>query len=247
MLILRRPGVIHLDCFTDRPDVYQFAKIDHSRKFIPEWWKELTNIDPTRLHPYPTMKTCQGFLDLFASGVMMPLWSDLSILLGEQGTREYNWQFADSASEIGTHETSQRGNYLPDIKYQHLKITSPWIFRTKQDLQWVVHSPTWCSHNPSAIIFPQGILNFKWQTGTNINFFLERKTEKQKFLLEFGYPLLQFIPMSQKKIIIHHHLVSPNEIITKFNLLKLSKFRNGYNVGKKILQEKESKCPFGFK
>ena len=248
MIFLRRPGVIHLDCFTDRADVFTFSKVNHSKNFIPEWWKKLPKVDPITDHPYGTMKSCQGFIDLFRKGLIIPLWSDISILLGEIGSDEIFWQYADQTSSAGPHPTSQRGyEYLPGQNYQHLKLDSPWIFKTKVDLDWVVHGVTWCNYHPTTVIIPEGILNFKWQVGTNINMFLQRKPEKQKILIEANQPLLQLIPMSEKEIVIHHHLISSDEMSLIGKKHKLSKFRNTYNVSKNIRLENESKCPFGFK
>jgi hypothetical protein len=247
MHFFRRPGVIHLDCFTDNIGAITYTKIEHSMKFIPDWWKQLDKIDPTNMHPTGTMKSCQGFLDLFRKGIVLPLWSDLSVLLGESGTDEVFWQFADYTGSAGIHNAGQRGTYLPEEKYQHLKLTSPWLFTCKEDLHWVLHPISWCFDNPKAVIIPEGVVNFKWQYGTNVNMFFERKPEKQRFLFEAGQPMLQFIPMSEKEIVIHNHFIEPEEMKKKIGATKIHKFRNHYNIGKKIRQANDSKCPFGFK
>jgi len=251
MFFFRRPSVIHVDCFTDRPDVYTFNKIDHSVKFLPAWWKKLpkqAKNSPDN-HPFPTLKTCQGFIDLFKSGIILPLWSDLSINLvkSNDSTNETFWQFADRMSYNEVHHADQRGTFLPKEEYQHFKLLSPWHLKTKEDLNWVVTGNTWINNNLSTIFFPEGILNFKWQAQTNVNMFLKKENVNKQMLLEVGQPLLQFIPMSEKKIVLHHHLVSQSEFQSVCDSGLLHTFINGYSKGKKILQEKESKCPFGFK
>jgi hypothetical protein len=247
MIFFRRPGVIHVDCFTHRPDVFTFSRIDHSRKFIPEWWKKLPKKFPEPFHPFSTLKTCQGFIDLFQKGMILPMWADISIKLGEIGSTKYAWQYSDALSELSVHNIHQRGTYLPDDKFQHMKLRSPWLVKTKQDLDWSVNGISWCHDDPFLVLFPEGVLNFKWQLGTNINFFLKREKEMRSILLEAGQPMVQFIPLSEKKIVLHHHLVDEKEIKNMQVELKLPKFRNAYSLGKKILQEKESKCPFSFK
>jgi hypothetical protein len=241
----RRPGVIHLDCFTSNSEAYTFNKINHTRYFIPEWWKNLSKYDETQVHPYGSMKSCYGLIDLFRKGVVLPLWTDLVLYLGEIGSNEFMWQYADSKSNAEIHTAGQRGTYLPETHFQHLKLESPWLFECKEDLHWMTQGITWCFDDPSLII-PQGMLNFKYQIGTNFNFFLKRKEEKQKFIMEAGQPLLQFIPMSEKKIVLHHHLVDDREMYVRSGKKRISKFRNSYVVSKKTL-EKQSKCPFGFK
>jgi hypothetical protein len=247
MIFFRRPGVIHVDCFTHRADVFNFAKIDHARKFIPEWWKKLPKHHPNHVHPYATMKTCPGFVDLFQKGIILPLWSDLSIILGETGTNVLGCQFVDEASEIVVHDVEQRGSYLPENKYQHIKLRSPWVLQTKKDLDWSAHGISWCHDDPFLMLFSEGIVNFKWQPGTNVNFFLKRELERRNILINAGQPLLQFIPLTEKKIVLHHQLVDEKEVVKITSGLKYPKFVNGYSLGKKILQQKESKCPFGFK
>jgi hypothetical protein len=247
MIFFRRPGVIHVDCFTHRADVFNFSKIDHSKKFIPEWWKKLPKNHPTHEHPYATMKTCPGFVDLFQKGVILPLWSDLSIILGEIGNNNVGWQYVDQLSELAVHDAEQRGSYLPEDTFQQIKLRSPWILQTKKDLDWGVHGVSWCHADPFLMLFSEGVVNFKWQPGTNINFFLKREKEIRNILIEAGQPMLQFIPLTEKKIVLHHHLVDEKDVVKITSGLKYPKFVNGYNQGKKILEEKESKCPFGFK
>jgi hypothetical protein len=247
MLFFRRPGVIHVDCFTHRADVFNFSKIDHAKKFIPDWWKKLPKNHPTHAHPYATMKTCPGFVDLFQKGLILPLWSDLSIILGEIGNNNVGWQYVDQLSELAVHDAEQRGSYLSEDTFQQIKLRSPWILQTKKDLDWSVHGISWCHTDPFKMVFSEGIVNFKWQPGTNINFFLKRKKEVSNILLEAGQPMLQFVPLTEKKIVLHHHLVDEKEVVKITSGLKYPKFVNGYNQGKKILEEKTSKCPFGFK
>jgi hypothetical protein len=250
MHFFRRPGVIHLDCFTDRADVFALSKIDHSMKFIPDWWKSLPkSVNNTDNHLFPTLKTCQGFIDLFKNGIILPLWSDLSINLAKINHSDNlnTWQFADQMSIIEIHNFQQRGNFLPKEEYQHFKILSPWHLKTKEDLNWVVTGNTWVNNDLSKIFFTEGMLNFKWQAQSNINMFCKRENKDQNILLEAGQPMLQFIPMSDKKIVLHHHLVSEYEFVNIAKSKRRFTFINGYNKGKKILQEQESKCPFGFK
>jgi hypothetical protein len=71
--------------------------------------------------------------------------------------------------------------------------------------------------------------------------------EKDTTLIESGQPMVNIFPLSERKIKIHKHLISHNEI-GKLGLDSLGiSFFGKYNKIKRIMKEKERKCPFGFK
>ena len=80
MLFIMKPSVIHLDCITNRPDVYEFFSINNSTNFLPDWWKKLpSKIDNKNVpHIEPTLKSCVGFNLFYKHGITIPLWSDFS-------------------------------------------------------------------------------------------------------------------------------------------------------------------------
>lgn len=211
-----------LDCFTVLPYVYKHAKIQSAVKFYPEWWKELAKKPYDWIEHYHnsgnlsglnTMKHCIGLTDYFKNSIVLPNWSELRLVIGEEGTDYYQWQFSDGMSNIENHSIWQHGNAFPNEQYQHFKILSPWIFRANLDIKWLFTDPTW--HNlkyfPDIRVLP-GMMEFHNSSHANVNCFVKRKPEKVFLELPLNTPLWMATPMTERKVKIKNHLVSQEEI-----------------------------------
>ena len=246
---LKKDIIVH--CYTADAGVYNYSPIGKAIEFIPSWWKDLPkSLPPTdgSLNIYPTMKTCSGFTDLFSKGFVQPLWSDLLLEIGPQseiGVDCYRYKFSDSKSSIQHHSVLQFNNYYPSTHYQHLKILSPWELVCDEDVDFLAISPTWTYDNPEKMIVHSGILNFKYQSGVNINIFWKREVEETTHHLSVGQPLLHYIPLSDRKIQLKMHLVSLEEMQKIRQQNASTKFLNKYKYNKKTL--KQNGCPFHFK
>jgi hypothetical protein len=85
-----------------------------------------------------------------------------------------------------------------------------------------------------------GVLDFKYQNGTNINFFLNN-TIRNQVLLEAGTPMLHMIPLTEKKLEIKLHLIEEIEYTKMFALNNATpKFSGNYAEKKKL----NATCPF---
>ena len=246
MIFLFKPKKIHLDCFTNRYDVFHYFPIVSSQKTFPDWWKILPkSYDSTS----STMKSCVGFIDYFKYSIGLQLWSDLLINLEKNPMPQYDWEFSDGKSEITTHPTQQFEGYVDPIENQHIKLDSPWSFSCKEDLMWTTVGNIWNKEMVNKITFLNGILNFKYQSTTNINALCKypKPGERETIYLPCGTNLLNFFPMSERPVEIHNHLVSSEEYqLFKEKNTKIS-FFNKYKKIKNIVEQNESKCPFGFK
>jgi hypothetical protein len=121
----RRKKIV-VDCFTANPNAYDLFPIDKANKFHPDWWKRLPNRFVTESAggiplEQSTMKGCIGFKNLYSSGFVIPLWSDLKLQTHGQN---YSFQFADNISQIGFHPLEQLGTEFS--QYTHVKLVSPW-------------------------------------------------------------------------------------------------------------------------
>lgn len=241
---------IVVDCYTSRADVFNFSPIQKANKHLPSWWKALPKTVQKPDNPalqVSTMKHCAGFTDLFSKGFMLPLWSDLSLTIGgqrEDSSHQYRYQFADGESYIDHHAEFEWGGTYPLTHYQHLKMLSPWRIVCNEDINFLVLQPTWTIKNPEEMFIPPGMLNFKYQCGTNINMFYKRKPEDTVYMLEHGQPLLHFVPLTERKIKLQLHLVSEETLKRIASIGRANTFINKYKNNKRIL--KESKCPFNF-
>jgi hypothetical protein len=239
--LFNRPSTTTLDCFTYRADVHDLHPVAAAIKHIPKWWKDLPAFDETDLAPQNTMKKCRGFIDLYDKSFVIPMWSDLVI---NYTADSLQYQFADSLSEMANHNMSQRRGFLPNNI--DVKIVSPWLFKSKDEINWMTVKPMY--NYPEEVNFDvcHGVVNFKYQSVTNMNIILNRVNENTKFVIEAGQPIWQMIPMTERKVVVKTHLVNRDEFLRIKEQTNKVKFVGSYNYTKKILQEKESKCPFGF-
>lgn len=242
---LKKPIV--LDFYTQRADVFNYAPIDKASVFLPNWWKQIPkNFSlPDKIHSLPTMKTCSGFTDLYKKGVIVPMWCDFAIEVGGIGSDGYTYQYSDRMSKLEVHGQHQRGSAFPVTKYQHTKLEIPWCVECKDDIDFIFTPATWNFETPEEIVVPTGILNFKYQFGLNINIFWPRQNEIKIHNIAFGQPLAQIIPLSDRPLVIKHHLISNEEYVQKNSISAVTSFSNKYKKNKRILKEKG--CPFHHK
>jgi hypothetical protein len=247
-----KPKVIHLDCFTYDVATYNHFPIDYSHKFFPQWWKDLPKVMEDAVNPEKnffgmnTAKTCTGINNFYANGITIPLWSDLLIRIRNE---EITWQFADFTTKMTSHPVRQTGTYLDASEYINLKIQSPWVFDCKENINFMWTQHTWSFNKPKEIIIPPGIIDYKYQTSTNINFYLTYPTDnKQKdILMEAGQAMVNIVPLSERKLKIHRHVISKEQHSEKvWNSGGAFTFHNKYLKRKKIMKNNEKKCPFGF-
>jgi hypothetical protein len=236
MHFFRRPK-IHLDCFTSRRDVIEYAPVVNAIETIPTWWKELPKEKTNGINFYPTatMKTCIGMYDYYAKSIAMPLWSDLCIEI--HADKGYSWKFSDSVTDSAPHDANEYTGLLHSISYGHLKIMSPWAFCAKEDVDWMVSEPIYNRKTITDYVLAQGLLNFYRQSGSSLQILLSTETPK-KFILPFGTPFL-FTPLSDKKVVIHRQLVSKNEFFSIKEKSRAITFINKYKN-----QQKITKCPY---
>ena len=242
-----KPKVIHLDCFTERSDVYEFFPIDYTHKFFPDWWKSLPKVLPVvQTQGISTMKLCTGLNNFYANGVTIPLWCDLLINIHGKQVR---WNFSDMVTTTMSHLFVQMNNYMNENEYFHAKIYSPWSFKCKENIDFMWVQPTWSFNKPEELIIPPARIDYKYQVGTNINLFGKYTVgdTKKDILVEAGQPMANIMPFSERKLKVHTHLLDNQEYkkITEPYGRQIT-FHSIYNSRKKFLDKKESKCPFGF-
>lgn len=212
----KKKDTIVLNCYTYRPDLYYNYPITKSNKFFPEWFKQLDSkgsFNMETLEFTSTMKGCVGMVNTFSKGVMIPLWSDIAFLSAgkDSGLEEYKWRFADGMSEAEWHPQEQRGSYLPTSDYCHMKIVSPWAFDCEEDIEWLWQQPVWNQDNPEQAITLPGVVNYKNISDTNINLMVPRTANENFKVFTAGSPLVQIIPLTERKLEVKCHLVSKTE------------------------------------
>ena len=236
----KKPKVI-LDCFTFDECIAKATPVDFSLKHFPEWWKKLPkSIMPEQgFYDLPTMKTCSGLVDYYKNSITLPMWSDLAICVKN---KQYTWQFADRETEGEVHNINQRSGFLPVDRFGHLKISSPWIFKTKENINWIWSHAVYNFECPDDFIVLPGSVNYSKINSTHINLAIPLETNKL-INIEIGQPMIHISPMTEKNIEIKRHVVSKEE----FNRLDIYKnkktFVNSF-LKNQNLEKKFNKCPY---
>ena len=230
---------IVLDCFTSRSYAIEYAPINYAIKNIPDWWKSLPSSYRDGHQPKLTMKSCVGMVDYYVRSVAILLWCDLSIIVNAD--KSYSWNFSDNTTKAQIHPMdTQATNFLSN--YGHMKILSPWLFRSEKNVDWVWSHPSYNYSNSNNVVSLPGISNFYHQHSTNINMMIHLNQEKS-FLIPYGEPLALLTPMSDRKVEIVRHLVSEQEY---FNLYQKGSVITFVDKYKNMLKSKDqfSSCPY---
>jgi hypothetical protein len=246
MVFFFKKKEIVLNCFTYSSIAYDHAKIDYGKNYFPEWWK---NEPMHNEADYPTIKYCVAFKDFYNKGIIIPSWFEIKFFINENN--EYGW--TSSNHDVGldlSHPQSQFYGFSKENGF-NVKLTSPWIFKTKEEIFFTWTSPTWSLRNNinDFKILP-GVISFKYQTGTNINLFVEKNENRSKeFHIEALTPLVILHPISERKLVIKNHLISKTEWDRKFNngadqLFLQNNFQERVSLRKKVRDHIDKKCPF---
>jgi len=226
--ILRRPGKIHLDCFTYQESVRDLFPIQYARKCLPDWYKKLPTTVKYQGPQRGTMKTCPGIADLFRKGFVIPAHREfyVEVVNGVPNT--------EPAGEAENHEPSQWGSALKD--YGHVKIIMPWRIKEKTGVQFVWTQPFW-QNDSAKYIVPTGLVEYKYQHTTNVNALVPKKLFPNSFTIDAGEPLAHVMPMSDKEIVLHHHVIDGMEWQLKHSTYAFT-FSGQYYKYKKLMQDK---------
>jgi hypothetical protein len=240
MIFFKKQKLI-VDFFTTRPDVYKYSPIDYAYKFYPHWWKKTPLTYSKTFFERPTIKSCNGIIDTYKKGFIIPLWSDLAL---QVENKNIFWHYADDISTCDFHDHQQWENYTDINKYYHLKIKSPWIAKCKDNINFYFTKPFW-NHSlgvPYEIL--SGVLNFKYNNSTHIQMMIDIQ---KNYIYNFKAltPMAHVIPFTDKELIIKNHLVDEHEF-KKIGNHRVGAFLNSYAKSMHISKKLENKCPFHF-
>lgn len=215
MFLFKKKPLV-LDCFTHIPPVFMFSKPVLGKHALPDWWRALPNNknrlswgDPTKTN---NMRGCVGVIDYYKNSVVLPLWSDLDVTVGPAGDDTYRYQFSDGFSSIEPHSHQQYQGFADPAHFQHLKLVSPWAFRTKDSVSWVASWPTYNETSPNKYLILPGTNNFAYSPGTNVQMLVFKQPgQPVELALTHGTPMYAFHPLTDRPVDIRTHLVSDDE------------------------------------
>ena len=249
MIFFMKPTKIVVDCFTHNPVAFDLFPIKKSNECIPDWWKKVEKnpITDNSNKNLPwiksnTVRRCSGIIDYYNNqSFNVLLWSDVNLEYSRTGSR---YIFADGVSRIEYQEEFMRGDYLND--FHQFKIISPWKFKEKSGIKFHYSQSFYNFNNPDKLFLPPGIIDYKYQHTTEINFFVKKpegESYHDRLELEAGMPMAHITPITEKKIELKHHLIDFNEFHNRFERTFFS-FNSRYSKRKKILDKKHKGCPF---
>lgn len=208
-----KPKPVDVHFYTTREEVFNHARPEKAVNFLPNWWKAL----PKQLDGHPgklplfnliTLKSCPAITNLYTSGYMFPLWSDLHI---EVENGNYKYQFVDRASSIEDHPKEQFGASDLLNEHIHLKLINPWSTYCKEKINFLTVAPTWNNFGHGDIIVLPGSFHHRFIMNHNINLLI-RKTTKKTYSLNFKQPLIHVIPLTDRPVKLHYELISEKEL-----------------------------------
>jgi len=208
--ILKRK-YIDVFCYTNNINAYEYLPIRQAREFIPQWWKDIPNTVYDETSDYhtrgftkTTMKRCPGIIEYYKKGFMIPLWSDVEIIV-DSNINEVGWSTATAdKSSVEQHPDFQRGNFLSSGNWFHNKLISPWMIETREPLDFLFLQPHWnLDELNSDIVIPNGYTSFyKDNHSTHIQMFINRSTNRV-INIDAGTPILHLVPLTEKKVKVH--------------------------------------------
>ena len=68
----------------------------------------------------------------------------------------------------------------------------------------------------------------------------------RNFIIKNGTPMVNIVPMDNRRIKVNVHKLSEEEFMNKRERLIPTSFLNKYGTTKNLINKQESKCPFGF-
>ena len=200
---------IILDCYTYNPYAYNFAKINYGYHYIPEWWKKTPKLLEKRI---ATIKNCPAFVEYYTKGIVLPMWCELIIQIKPKGNEQlFTWK--SSHKEFGiNHHTQEQFKGFSKEDGHNLKMVSPWYIKCKEEISFTYTQPTW---NQRDIIFDlilqPGVLSFKSNMQTNLNYFFQQKNTQQDIHIQPLTPMVIMHPISERKVKLRHHFLTSKE------------------------------------
>jgi len=232
---------IDLHFYTNLGYVHEFGSIQTNSFTKPKWFTKILpqNYLGTSI-PEKTLKRCPGVQDYYKKIIQMPLWSDLELEIGPKGSDFYKWTFSDKMSSCRVHNADSINNYRKSEEFQHLLLETPWVVKCNENISFLVCQPLWHTFDFPTISITQGILDFHTQSSCNAQAFITRTNKKQNILIPHGTPILELMPLTDKKIQVHNHILDELEYNKLKSYSPYTKFSGGYYYNKAFLKKNKN-------
>lgn len=245
MFFFKRKKIV-VDCFVADEVIAKSTPIQSVKNFVPSWFKNTPLEFTANGKQHSTIKRCMGIIEYYKTGVILPAWTDIDIKLNKNINGEVNISadFFSPFRENGQHHSSpQWDKFANPDEFTHFKLLSPWHLQCKEDVEFFWTSPFWnYDLGKDDFYIPPGVLDYKYNNSTNVNLFLNLKTEKIQ--IRHNDPLVHIIPLTEKDVEFKIQLITENEYNSKFTGAKCR--LNAYARTRNAIMKNEKKCPFNF-
>jgi len=251
MFWFKRKKIV-VDCFTIHQSVYDLYKIRPAIKYFPEDAKAMPNFynvvdDYTKItYETATIRKCVGLINLYKQGFIMPMWTDFICEPKSSLTKKTAVAMIALPFQYQMHDRKQFLTMFEN--YIHLKLEGVWRLREKTGVQFLWNSPTWNlhSHTQNFTVVP-GSVSYDYQSQTNVNMFINKDIDK--FMIESGTPLVHIVPITDKEVVLKHHLVDQTEfskvgIPDEYDMIRPERYIRWIKEYRE--NNPKPKCPFGF-
>ena len=187
-------------------------------EFWPEWFKKQTARRASDEHPWSTVKSCPGIMDILNMGYIIPLWCDYKVTkvkapdmsgaVNPETASDQEHQLIittpqklsqDGSPLFGaaTHPHEQI-DYYPFKENQwkgSLKFVTPWEVKTDPGYSCLITAPFYHRHEHLEVL--TGSVDTDRSHEMHVNSFFESKVD-QEVKFERGIPLCQIIPYKRE-------------------------------------------------
>jgi len=206
MLFKFKSKPIYIDFFTNSYHTKELFDISRASLHKPQWWKDIEKKHSDVGIPMRTAKGCAGFLDYFKLSYVVPLPYELYVVIQD---REYQLITPDydnvTEDVFNSHPPYQRGNFLPEERYSHIKLPTKWVVDSNKSIPSLITPPCWSNELfVDKISVLSAARNFKYSSSTHWHFILN-KNENVSFTLDAGTPCYHFTPITDRKVVVRSH------------------------------------------
>lgn len=211
MLFLFKEKPVEIIAFISEVHDYvnTFSPIVPAKEMFPEWWKKIPSsfFNWEEFKENTSVKSCPGVIKMISTGYIMPLWCDIAI---EYEKDRYRVNCADDSLNVGAHDNRQSPGLFDN--YYHFKLQSPWLLKAPVNLMFT--PPTYQFNDPLPYTIMPGIAPpIGGYSASHVFMFTEKKENPVRLMLKHKTPILQIIPLTDKKVKFSTEVVSDKTMI----------------------------------
>lgn len=173
--------------------------------FMPSCFEDMGIFAKTGQHKKHYMKpikenvssisSCWGLIEMQKSSLCLRSWMDIRV---EVDSEQTNIHSSDQDMLVAQSHANQSNGFAKKNNINIIKIVPPVRVKCKENVNFIASSSPFSAHD---INIPSGVVNFKIQHSINFFMYVPSVNDcKREINFNFGDPIVQFTPMSERKI-----------------------------------------------